>query len=287
MAAFDPASYATITVPADTPRPAARHSDIDHVAGDIYMVRGAMTSTASRPLFERAFQKFSRTMTIVRRPDGVGGHELTLINTIRLNEKGLEALGKLGRIAQVVRLGSFHGVDDAFYVNRFKARYWVVAGMEPAPGFTGSAEIMGGENLPIAGALWFEFANIRFPEGVIILPANDERPGVAITVDSVQNHVRALDRDNSLLVSFAISKIGLKGIARLGPIWMRDQINYSDEALAGEQSKRAEMIACLRPQFEALIANYDFEMLMPGHGWPLMANARKRIGESIEDQLGG
>lgn len=286
MAKFDPKSFATITVPADDPRPASRHSAIEHVAGDIYMVRGAMHSTSSRPWFERTFQRFSRTMTIVRRPDGAGGHDLTLINTIRLNEAGLEALQQLGRIANIVRLGSFHGVDDAFYVNTFGATYWVVEGMKHAPRFTGSAEIMAPDHLPNADALWFEFANIRFPEAVLILPATEERAGVAITVDSIQNHVTARDPDNSWLVQFAISKIGLKGVARLGPIWMRDQVAYSDAAEAGEASKRAEMIACLRPQFEALIRDFEFDMLMPGHGWALMSEARERIAESIEDQLG-
>ena len=285
MAQFNPESYATITVPADVPRPAARHSAIEQVADDIYMVRGAMHSTASRPWFERAFQRFSRTMTIVRTPDDRGGHDLTLINTIRLNDAGLQALQRIGRIANIVRLGSFHGVDDAFYVNTFSATYWVVNGMKNAPQFDGAAQVMSDGHLPIDGAVWFEFADIRFPEGVLILPANAERGGVAITVDSIQNHITARDPDNSWLVQFAISKIGLKGEARLGPIWMRDQVEYTGEALTDGAAKRAQMIACLRPQYEALIADFEFDILMPGHGWPIYSGARQAIAKSIVDQL--
>ena len=94
-----------------------------------------------------------------------------------------------------------------------------------------------------------------------------------------------LDIDNSLLVTFAINKIGLKGEARLGPIWMRDQVEYYGEALTDGAAKRAQMIACLRPQYERLISEFEFDLLMPGHGWPIMADARAKIRTSIEDQL--
>ena len=282
---IDAPEFAKLTVPANQPRPAARHGKVTQVADDIYMVRGRMPSTPARPWFERTFMHFSRTMTVLRCPDGADGHDLTLINTIRLNEAGLAQLQKLGRIAHIVRLGSFHGVDDAFYVDRFDAQYWTVAGMEHAPGFGGEAQILARDNLPVEGADWFEFADLRFPEGVMILSATLDRPGVAITTDSIQNHTGALDRDNSLLVSFAINKIGLKGPARLGPIWMRDQVEYTGAALEDGAVKRAQMIACLRPQYEALIRDFEFEMLMPGHGWPIHQGAREQIATSIEDQL--
>ena len=48
MAQIDANSFARITVPAAAPRPAARHSKIEHVRDDIYMVRGRMPSTPAR-----------------------------------------------------------------------------------------------------------------------------------------------------------------------------------------------------------------------------------------------
>jgi len=44
-----------------------------------------MRSTKARPLCERLFLYYSRTMTIVRQKASDGTYELTLINTIRLN----------------------------------------------------------------------------------------------------------------------------------------------------------------------------------------------------------
>ncbi|MFT5712472.1 MAG: hypothetical protein ACJAVV_003686 [Alphaproteobacteria bacterium] len=121
MAIFNPNRFATLTIPADQHRPAARHSEVKNVYGDIYSVRGKMTSTPSRPLFERIFLYYSRTMTIVRRKNNDDIFELTLINTIRLNDKTLAKLSEHGGIRHVVRLGAFHGVDDAFYVQRYGA----------------------------------------------------------------------------------------------------------------------------------------------------------------------
>ncbi|MEP1421995.1 MAG: hypothetical protein ABJK59_09530 [Erythrobacter sp.] len=285
MAKIDALEFAKISVPADQPRKAARHSKVMAVGDDIYMVRGRMKSTKARPWFERMFLYYSRTMTVIRRSDGKGGHDLTLINTIRLSERGLAQLQKLGRIAHVVRLGSFHGVDDTFYLDRFDAQYWVVADMEHAPGFAGDFQTMSSGHLPIADAQYFAFENIKYPEAVIILPATENRAATAITTDSIQNHTGAWDIDNSLLVSLAIRKIGLIGEARLGPIWMRDQVEYTGEALTDGAAKRAQMIACLRPQYEALIAEFDFDMLMPGHGWPIYSDARQAIAKSIDDQL--
>jgi hypothetical protein len=37
---------------------------------------------------------------------------------VRLDEPSLAELEKLGRVANVVKIGSLHGRDDAFYVSR-------------------------------------------------------------------------------------------------------------------------------------------------------------------------
>lgn len=61
-----------------------------------------------------ARHQFSRHMTAVRECNA-----LTLINSIRLDDAGLAQLDALGRVAHVVKIGSLHGRDDAFY----KAHY--------------------------------------------------------------------------------------------------------------------------------------------------------------------
>lgn len=283
---FDPDQFAQITVPSENPRPAARHSDIEEIAKDLFIVRGAMPSAPGRPFWERLFLRYSRTMTVVRhgRPDG--GSDLTLINTIRLNPTGLEALAGLGTIRSIVRLGAFHGIDDAFYVSEFGADYWQVEGMQPAPDYWGEVKTMSEGNLPIPNAKLFCFEALNYPEAILLLPALKDRPGVAITTDSIQNHTSAWDPDNSFLVSIAIKRIGLLGPARLGPVWLRDQVPANKLApdLTGAVKKK-NMTSFFRPQFQRLLADYEFDMLVPGHGWPVMKDAKAAIIASIEQQL--
>ena len=113
-----------------------------------------------------------------------------------------------------------------------------------------------------------------------------DRPGVAITTDAIQNHRTIFDIDNSPLVSFAIWKIGLAGLARLGPIWLREQaLSPSDKNELSSGDKKQKVSNFFKPQFERLISDYDFETLVPGHGWPIQTNAREAIRKSIASQL--
>lgn len=45
----------------------------------------------------------SRNMIIL-----LQGHELTLISAVRLNDRGLQQLDRLGQVRHVVKLGAYH-----------------------------------------------------------------------------------------------------------------------------------------------------------------------------------
>ncbi|GEM_PF-3074825 len=94
---------------------AMKHGDIEEVFSDVFFVTGSCSSRRPLPM------KFSRNMTVVR-----DGNELTLINTVRLNEAGLKQLEALGQVKHVIRLAGFHGVDDPFYKDRYGAKVWSV-----------------------------------------------------------------------------------------------------------------------------------------------------------------
>ena len=64
-------------------------------------------------------------MVIIR-----NGNELSLINTVRLNEEGLAVLDALGTVKNVIRIGAFHGRDDGFYLERYQAKLWALKGMK-------------------------------------------------------------------------------------------------------------------------------------------------------------
>ena len=79
-----------------TPRPfppAAPHGPLVEVFPDLFLVTGTMKLPGVMPV------RFSRNMTVVRE-----GERLVLVNTVRLDEAGLAALDKLGKVTDVVRI---------------------------------------------------------------------------------------------------------------------------------------------------------------------------------------
>lgn len=279
--------FTVLSIHANDPLPASRHSDITQLSDDVYFVRGRMPTTPSRPLFARLFLYFSRTMTIVRDRNQQGGYDLTLFNSIRLSEDGLKCLDKLGQVKNIVRLGSFHGIDDAFYLQHYKADYWIVDGMNSAEGLSTTPRLLSESALtemPIPGTKAFIFSDIAYPEAIYLLPPNQHREGIAITTDSIQNHTSVWDIDNSLFVSLAIWRIGLVGRARLGPIWLREQ-TPKNKQLDEKQQRNQEIAQFFRPQFERLLNEHNFDMLIPGHGWPIYRNAKAAIKKSMNKQL--
>jgi hypothetical protein len=72
--------------------PAWPHGEILQVFPEIFVVTGTMHTELMN-----ANWQFSRNMTIVRE-----GSDLTLINAVRLSEKGLEQLNSLGKVRNVV-----------------------------------------------------------------------------------------------------------------------------------------------------------------------------------------
>ena len=72
--------------------PALPHGDIQEVFPDVFFVTGTMQT-----VLMGAHWHFSRNMTIVR-----DGTELTLINTVRLDDAGLAQLDALGTVKNVL-----------------------------------------------------------------------------------------------------------------------------------------------------------------------------------------
>lgn len=159
------------TTPDDGPWP---HGDLTPFADDLFFVVGT-----NRVHHDGALLQTSRTMLVVRE-----GDELVLVNTVRLDEAGLAALDALGRVRDVVRLGAFHGRDDAFYRARYGARLWAVPGSAHADGLAADRELVDGGELPLVGARALVFRSSRHPEAALLL---ERAGGVLVTCDAVQN----------------------------------------------------------------------------------------------------
>lgn len=238
----------------DTDRftPLMPHGAITEPFPGVHFVTGT-----SRPLFEGMRWQFSRNMTIVR-----DGEALTLVNTVRLDEAGLAALERLGEVRNVVKLGAFHGIDDAFYVDRYRARLWALPGMQHESGLPTDAVLVPGGEMPFAGASLFVFATAKAPEGLLLVA---RAGGIAIACDSLQNWAET-DAYFSPESAAMMRQIGFIKPANVGPGWMR----FCEP--------RAEDFA--------RVLELPFRHLLPAHGTPVVGDAKERYAATFKAMFG-
>jgi len=232
--------------------PIMPHGDLQEIFPDVYFVTGT-----TRPTFEGKQWQFSRNMTVVRE-----GNELTLFNTVRLDDAGLAALDRLGKVVNVVKLGSFHGIDDAFYIDRYRAKLWAFPGMTHESGLPTTHEL-GPNSLPVADASIFVFETAKMPEVLVLLRREG---GILISCDSLQNWAE-VDKYFSEESGAMMTAAGFIKPANIGPGWIRFA-----EPQASDFKRLLEL---------------PFRHLLGAHGSPLLGEAHERftatIGELFSD----
>lgn len=233
-------------------QPALSHGTIEEVFPDVFFVSGAMET-----VLQEVDWKFSRNMTVVR-----DGERLIIINSVRLGEQGLTELEQLGRVTDVVRLGSLHGRDDPFYVDRYSAEYWAMPGMEHETGLKATRMLSSGDSLPVSDASLFEFNTTKIPEGILRL---DRVGGILIACDALQNWLTPdeffSDASRELML-----KMGFFTPANLGPVWV----------------KRAEPAG---DDF-ARLKTLSFKHALCGHGDPLRDTAHEDFSATFNRIFG-
>ncbi len=187
--------------------PALPHGDIQEVFPDVFFVTGTM-----KTVLMGAHWHFSRNMTIVR-----DGTELTLINTVRLDDAGLAKLDALGTVKHVVKIGALHGLDDAFYRQRYGATLWSLPGMPHEHGLQADKLLLPGGEMPFKGASVFVFESTKLPECIVRI---DREGGILVACDALQNWVGpdAFFSDESRKM---MADMGFFQSANLGPVWMQ------------------------------------------------------------------
>lgn len=220
--------------------PALSHGAIEEVFPDVFFVSGAMET-----VLQGMDWKFSRNMTVVR-----DGERLIIINSVRLGEEGLAELDRLGQVTDVVRLGSLHGRDDPFYVDRYVAEYWAMPGMEHETGLEATRTLTP-DALPISDAAVFEFHTTQIPEGILHL---DRAGGILIACDALQNWLTP-DEYFSDSSRDLMQNMGFFTPANLGPVWVQAA------SPAGDDFARLKMLT--------------FQHALCGHGEPLRDTAHQ------------
>ncbi len=239
-----------------TPRPhppARPHGALTEVLPGFWFVTGTMKMPG--PI------RFSRNMTIVK-----DGDRLVLVNTVRLDDAGLAALDRLGKVTDVVRLAANHGMDDPFYAERYGAKVWVVEGQRYTAGFdtdrpdtyfTPDHQMNASTRPPLAGAELIRIDS-KPPEGLLWLPAHG---GTLISGDCLQ-HWAAPDAYFSLAARAVMRVMGFMKPHNIGPGWLK-------------QGKPP------RPQLRALL-DREFGNVLTAHGAAVIGGARDLYRPAIE-----
>lgn len=229
--------------------PALPHGDIEEIFPDVFLVTGVMQ-------IGRLF-RFGRNMIIVRQ-----GGSLTLVNSVRLDEPGLERLDALGKVEHVMKLGYYHDRDDAFYVDRYQARFGALPGHTHRPGLTADVEMTADTEPPLDSARLFVFETIQKPEALIHL---DRGQGMLLCCDALQNWAGPTAEFN-LLASLLMRGMGFFKPHNVGPMWIRYMKPRKDD-------------------FERLQA-LPYEHVLGAHGAPVKGGARDKYGATFARMFG-
>jgi hypothetical protein len=152
-----------------------------------------------------------------------------------------------------------HGMDDAYYADRYGAKLWA---SDPSGA---AAELNEESELPFPAARVFRFRDTTSPEGALLVERNG---GLLITCDSVQHWVphRLMSGGAKIVTSL----MGFKHPAQIGPPWRKFMTPAGGS---------------LEKDFERMVS-LPFDKLIGGHGGLLEANAKQVLGESIKRTFG-
>ena len=228
--------------------PAFAHGSIQEVLPDIFFVTGAS-------LYEhegKAIQK-SNNMVIVR-----DGQELTLINTLRLNEESLKAIDKLGKVTHVARLGAFHDRNDVFYLDRYKAKLWAVRGMIHKNNRQADFLIGETDKTPFPDASFFRFETTTQPEAILHIA---RQGGILITCDSIKNWTK-IDEYFSENTGKEFLEQGLIKAVSIDHVW-----------LGVMKPKNSDF---------AKLKMLKFSHFLSAHGQPMINTAQEQLTPALE-----
>ncbi len=229
------------------------HGEISEPFPNIFFVTGSASVALRIPI------RFSRNMTIIRQ-----GEELTLVNSVRLNEAGLKKIDNLGTIKHVIRLAGFHGMDDPFYRTRYGAKIWSVnapyiAGSDRSvePYLVPDQVIDESSTLPITNARLVEFKSTSPGEGLLLI---EQEGGIVVSGDCLQNWSKP-DRYFNIPARIIMRLSGFIKPHNIGPGWLKSA----------------------KPEVEEIksLLNLKFNHVLPAHGTPVIGNAKSLYTQTI------
>lgn len=223
------------------------HGKVETIAENVFMIRG---SIKMNPVV-----RITRNMAIVRQ-----GDELSLINPIRVSLEVESQIQALGKIVNIIRLGAFHGVDDAYYVDKYSAFMWAQKGgttyTEPKIDNVISANCQ----LPFSDAKVIEFNGSAQPECVLLL---ETEKGLLLSCDAIQNYGDY--SYNNWFTKMLLPFIGFPKTTIVGPIWLKFMTPEG---------------GTLEAEFRKLL-DLKFDSLLAAHGTLLETGAHDAVAKAI------
>ena len=231
--------------------PVLHHLPLRECFPDVWLAASAMAM--SIPL--RLKITISRNMVVVRGPEG-----WVLLNPVRLSEGTEAELLAKAPFTHAVRLGTYHGRDDRYYVDKFGVEFWGVAGEQTYPEPKFGRAITEGGPFPIPGARVVIFKSATRAECVVCLP----RHCLLVTCDSVQHY----DGDTliSTLGKLVMYPMGFFTPCVIGPIWLKAVTPPGGS---------------MRADFERVMA-LDSDNLISAHGTPKLGGAKEALARNVE-----
>lgn len=222
------------------------HDKIHEIYPNIFLLHGSIKMGPG--------MRMNRNMIILK-----SNSDITLINPVRMNDEGLATLDTLGKVKNIVRLGDFHGLDDEFYLDRYKCEFWAQSGQEtykiPIP----TKDITPLTPGPIENSEFFTFNSAKYPEAALLI--SDYK--LLITTDSIQYH--ADWSYFSWFTKFAFKALGFKIGLNIGGPWLKRVTS---------KGKTLEV------DFEELL-QLDFDAIIAAHGVLIKSGAKELLRNEL------
>ncbi|HUH02432.1 MAG TPA: hypothetical protein VML75_10575 [Kofleriaceae bacterium] len=236
---------------ADSFPAATAHGPIEEVFPEVFLVRGTMR-------YPHWKMVLARNMIIVRT-----GTELTLFNSVRLDAAGELALEGLGTVTHLVKLGAFHGVDDPYYVDRYRPTLWAPPEATHKGELTTDRVLDEDGDSPVPGATLFRFACAALPEVAVRLPVAG---GTLLTCDAVTNMI---DHQGCEGVESQVTREhGFLRPASIGAMWRNAMTREHGPSLLLDYRRLLEQIR--------------FVNLISAHGPPLRDTAATDLTATLQ-----
>lgn len=222
--------------------PSYPHDEIKSLYPSVYLLHGSIKMGPG--------MRMNRNMLILNNQG-----ELTLVNPVRMNEESLARLEELGSVKNIIRLGDFHGLDDAFYLDRYKCEFWAQDGQVTYKFPQPSKLISVNSASPFPNSEFFIFETAKYPEAALLIKEHK----LLITTDSIQYH--ADWSYFSGFTKFAFKLLGFKKGINIGGPWLK---------------RVTPKVASMKADFDKLLS-LDFDSIVAAHGLQLESGAKQAL----------